>query len=325
MLAVGVDVASRPDRKPRTRSPVQRRPPPRGGPSAGAARYPESAPDSWVGITKEPLRGPGMPTQLSSPPRPVASQRHGAGASALATARSVPDGRNSSALAVAARSMRGGASDSAAGSGLTDRRQPRPGGATTVPQLELEAGHRRSVARDGLAVATCSRRRHPGEEGVELVEEQLPGRLVGARGCGCDSATARAGCRGSGPPARVRTPAARAARRECSSSVGHETSGATSVTSMSPKISMKRTAFSGDVVRRCNSLNAAHCSSVPSGMNCDVNTWRNAGSSLPHPTRASSRCRAASALLLGRRAPTGRGRHAPHRTSAETRSGWRTA
>ena len=63
-------------------------------------------------------------------------------------------------------------------------------------------------------------------------------------------------------------------------------------------------------VRRCSSLKASHCSRVPSGRNCEVNTCRNVASSRPQPTRASSTSSAASpALLVGvGAAPAGPGR-----------------
>ena len=45
------------------------------------------------------------------------------------------------------------------------------------------------------------------------------------------------------------------------------------------------TAFSGEVDIRWRSSNQRICSSVASGMNCDVNTRRKTGSSFAQPTR----------------------------------------
>ena len=47
-------------------------------------------------------------------------------------------------------------------------------------------------------------------------------------------------------------------------------------------------AFSGDVVLRHRSLNQSICSSSAPGTNLDVNTWRKAGLSCPHLSRARS-------------------------------------
>ena len=54
------------------------------------------------------------------------------------------------------------------------------------------------------------------------------------------------------------------------------------VMSVSARARRSVPASSGEVVFRHSSLNQRSCSSVPSGMNRDVNTCRNAGLSLPH-------------------------------------------
>ena len=58
------------------------------------------------------------------------------------------------------------------------------------------------------------------------------------------------------------------------------------MTSIVAKPRMNRAAFDGDVLRRCSSLNSSHCGPLPPGMKRAVNTCRNDGSSLPHPSSA---------------------------------------
>ena len=143
------------------------------------------------------------------------------------------------------------------------RGQPRsapPGSASTSSRNTCHAGSA-AVSRWLLLLRATSR-----ESGISAAS----------------SSPARIGCRWSS--------------RECMISVGHDTWPASSRTSMRPNSSRNRTAFSGEVVRRCNWSKAAQSARVPSGRNCAANTCRNAGSSRPQPTRARSRSNAAARL-----------------------------
>ena len=73
-----------------------------------------------------------------------------------------------------------------------------------------------------------------------------------------------AGDAGGEPAAFART-ARTASSRQCSTSVGTLTCGSRSATSMSSTASRMRTAFSGDVVMRCRSLNHCICSGGAAG------------------------------------------------------------
>ena len=89
----------------------------------------------------------------------------------------------------------------------------------------------------------------------------------------------------------------------------HATCGSRSVTSISSKASRMRTAFSGDVVIRCSSLNHCICSGVPPGMNSEVKICRKAGLSWPQPCWISVDQRLGLlGLSCGDRACAGRGR-----------------
>jgi hypothetical protein len=76
--------------------------------------------------------------------------------------------------------------------------------------------------------------------------------------------------------------------RAWSTRVGVRTRGSRAVTSISPRARSSSATISGVVVLRHRSLNQPTCCSVPSGMNREVKTWRNAGLSVRQPRRASS-------------------------------------
>ena len=196
-----------------------------------------------------------------------------------------------------------------------DRRHPGPPGPRRPARAD--APEPSTVLRFAVADRATIRRTRTGQVGRGSGRSR-PGRsATPARraGCGCGSAATRAGQSGIiEARSRAVDSGTRRSSRECITSVGQSTFGARSVTSISANVSRNRTALAGDVVSRCSSLNSCHCSRVPSGRNCDVNTWRNDGSSRPHPTRATSRSSAASRRSSSvSPAAAGPARRRPHR------------
>ncbi len=110
--------------------------------------------------------------------------------------------------------------------------------------------------------STAARRR---QERAHFVDPALPGRLALEQQvvAAFERHEARAGdpARRSAGPRRT----ARARRGWCSTSVGHDTCGSRSTTSMSLNSRMKRAAFAGEVEMRSSSLNQWCCSARAAG------------------------------------------------------------
>src|SRR5215467_5126728 len=95
----------------------------------------------------------------------------------------------------------------------------------------------------------------------------------------------------------------RASSRAWSTRVGTVTWPRSCVTSVPAKAAEMRAAISPETEMRCSSLNQSACSLVPSGMNCEVKSWRKAGFSLPQPSRIRVRVAASSSFSAALRAP----------------------
>ena len=154
------------------------------------------------------------------------------------------------------------------------------------------------------------RRTHSARKALHLVDgtPATRARPRSAGGC-CWTARPGANRESARPVPRRSACGSRWSSRECMISVGQDTCVAPRrARRCGANSSRNRTAFSGEVVRRCNWSNAAQSARVPSGRNCAANTCRNAGSSRPQPTRARSRSSAAARFSSSLTARTARPR-----------------
>ena len=106
--------------------------------------------------------------------------------------------------------------------------------------------------------------------------------------------------------------------------VGARIVGISSTRSTSWRAIRLATALLGDVDIRWRSSNHSSWDSVASGMNFDVKTRRNVGSSFAQPTRIMLRYVSSTALSSGVNT-TGSPQTVPYRMSRVTRSGWAAA